>query len=222
MKKFKFDSLKKRDNFILVLILSFIIVNAILRMDNPISVINAICGILYTFLAGKGLPICYLFGVLGSSFYVSLAFQNAIWGNLVLYGIYYIPMQILGYFKWKDNLKHAQKDIVKISLPKQELRMLILVTLFLVVLMTLVFYKLKTSHPILDSITTIVSIGGMYLTVRRAIEQWIFWFVVNITSLILWINVVSAGNKAYSTIIMWSIYTLLSVYFYNNWKKDIS
>jgi nicotinamide riboside transporter PnuC len=57
-------------------ILLFILINAIINQDNVIALISAICGITYTFLAGKGLPICYIFGVTGSSFYGLLAFQK--------------------------------------------------------------------------------------------------------------------------------------------------
>ena len=64
----------------------FIIANAFLRQDSYIALISAICGITYTFIAGKGYPICYLFGLTGSSFYCLLALQNALWGNLLLYG----------------------------------------------------------------------------------------------------------------------------------------
>ena len=92
------------------------------------------------------------------------------------------------------------------------------------VISVFVYYLLlyfKDTHPILDSITTVFSIGGMYLTVRRAIEQWIFWMVVNTLSLIMWINVIATGTKVYSTAIMWAVYLYLALYFYIEWRKEI-
>ena len=80
----------------------------------------------------------------------------------------------------------------------------------------------KDAHPILDSITTVFSLGGMYLTVRRAIEQWIFWMGVNALSLAMWIDVAMDGARIFSTIIMWAVYLFLAVYFYIEWKKEIS
>ena len=77
-----------KKNFIeylgLVLILIFIIINAFFKQDSIYALISAICGITYTFLAGKGLPICYIFAITGSSFYGLLAYQNSLWGNLLL------------------------------------------------------------------------------------------------------------------------------------------
>ena len=204
-----------------VAILLFIIVNAYINDDNIIAVISALCGITYTFIAGKGHPICYLFGVTGSVFYCMLAHQNNLWGNLLLYAAYYAPMQVLGFFRWNKNLKMGEKTIVKIKLHKKELGILISL---LTIITFFVYVALIFSHdknPILDSITTVFSIGGMYLTVRRAIEQWIFWMGVNILSLFMWAQVVASGTKAYSTLIMWFVYLILAIYFYFDWKKEI-
>lgn len=202
-------------------ILFLIVINAILRGDSVFAFISAVCGITYTALAGKGLPICYIFGVIGSSFYGLLSFQNALWGNLLLYVCYYVPMQITGYFQWNKNLKEGKSDIVKIVLPKKELFLLLLILLSLSIIGYYILLYFKDSNPLLDSLTTVLSIGGMYLTVRRAIEQWIFWFVVNILSLYMWVMVVLSGVKAYSTVAMWLVYTVLAIYFYYNWRKEI-
>lgn len=203
-------------------VLVFILISAILRGDSVFALISAICGITYTFLAGKGLPICYLFGVAGSSFYSMLAFQNLLWGNLLLYAGYYVPMQILGFFKWKKNLKDGHNYIVKIKLSRKELLLLILILILLTIGVYYILMSYNDAHPILDSITTVFSVGGMYLTVRRAIEQWIFWMGVNALSLAMWIDVAMDGVRVFSTIVMWAVYLFLAVYFYIEWKKEIS
>ena len=101
--------------------------HGLFRHDSIFAVISAICGISYTFIAGKGKPVCYLFGLTGSGFYCYLSFMSALWGNLLLYALYYIPMQILGFFRWNKNLKEGRNDIVKISLPAKEMQTLIVI-----------------------------------------------------------------------------------------------
>lgn len=204
-------------------VIAFLLINALIHKDSIPALISAICGITYTFLAGKGLPTCYLFGVCGSSFYSLISFQNALWGNLILYACYYIPMQIIGYFRWNKNLKENKKEIIKITLPKKEMTILILILMIIssAVYCLLVIHNDK--NPLLDSITTVFSIGGMYLTVRRAIEQWIFWMGVNLLSLIMWINIASTSEiKVYSTIVMWTVYLFLAIYFYIEWRKELN
>lgn len=212
---------KKSEKIFLFSIIVFIIAHAIFRHDSAQAVISAICGITYTFIAGKGNPICYLFGVTGSGFYSYLSFQNLLWGNLLLYLCYYIPMQILGFFQWNKNLKDGQNEIEKRYLPKKELNILLFLTGVMIFLTSITLYYFNDAHPILDSITTIGSIGGMYLTVRRAIEQWLFWMVVNALSLVMWIQVALNGVRVYSTVIMWAVYLVLAFYFYFSWKKEI-
>lgn len=218
----KINSWKKSEKLGLFIILVGILLHAIIRYDSPIACVSAICGITYTFLAGKGLPICYLFGVTGSGFYSFLAFQNALWANLILYSCYYLPMQILGYFSWNKNLKDGKNEIVKIILPKKELFILLAVLSLISGIVYYVLVYFKDANPILDSITAVFSIGGMYLTVRRAIEQWVFWMVVNTLSLIMWVNVALDGGRVYSTIAMWTVYLFLAIYFYIDWRKEIT
>ncbi len=203
-------------------VILFIIAHGILREDNLAAIISAVCGISYTFIAGKGYPICYIFGLTGSGFYSYLALNNALWGNLILYAGYYVPMQILGFFKWNKNLKKGKSDIVKISLSKKELQHIVILSLSLTMLLTSVLFYFKDAHPFLDSITTVCSLTGMYLTVRRAVEQWLFWMVVNALSLVMWLSVAIGGVRVWSTVLMWGVYLFLAVYFYFDWKKDMS
>ena len=214
-------SWKKTEIFGLSFIILFIIVNAIVNNDSYIALISAVCGITYTFIAGKGNPICYLFGLTGSGFYSFLSLQNLLWGQLFLYLGYYIPMQITGFFKWKRNLKENSNEIKKIRLPKIEMLILLFILLIVGIFVFYLLSNYNDKHPLLDTITAVMSIGGMYLTVRRAIEQWIFWMVVNFFSLILWIIVALSGKPVYSTIIMWAVYLFLAVYFYRDWKKEL-
>ena len=217
----KLQNWKKSEVFFIIAIWLFIIVQGILTKDNAIAMISALCGITYTFIAGKGNPICYLFGIVGSSFYCILSFNNALWGNLLLYALYYVPMQTIGYFQWMKNLREGTSEIVKIKLPLKELSHLILVTIILVIVAYFILRYYKDAHPLLDSITTVLSLSGMYLTVRRSIEQWQCWMVVNFLSLLMWINVAINGAKVYSTVIMWVVYLFLAFYFYFDWKKDL-
>ena len=205
----------------LFVIYAFLFTSAFVLKDSPAALVSAFFGITYTFLAGKGSPICYLFGVTGSGFYSWLAFHNALWGNLALYAGYYIPMQIIGFFKWNSHLKEGKNEIIKISLNKKERIVLSALTLVVTAAAIVLLTFLNDKNPVIDGITAVFSITGMYLTVRRAIEQWVVWMVVNGLSAIMWAAIALNGEKVYSTVIMWSVYFALAIYFYISWKREI-
>lgn len=190
--------------------------------DNPIATTSAICGILYTIIAGKGKISCYFFGLCGSGCYSWLAFQSSLWGNLLLYLFWYIPMQFTGILKWRKNLKKENNEIIKTHLDtKERILLSFLCTLGSITAIIILFF-MNDKNPITDGITTVLSVVGMYLTVRRCIEQWIVWMIVNGLSVIMWANIVLNGTKAYATVIMWSVYFILAVYFYFVWKKELN
>ena len=212
---------KRYEKFGLGIIYLILVCNLIIFKDSPIAVTSAFFGITYTFLAGKGNPICYLFGIMGSGFYGYLSFHNALWGNLLLYMGYYIPMQVVGFFKWNSHLKTGSSEIIKTSLSKKERLILSAITLILTAFAIVVLYFTQDKKPIIDGITTVFSLAGMYLTVRRAIEQWGVWIFVNGLSAIMWGLIALSGEKVYSTVIMWSVYFVLGIYFYFCWKKEL-
>ena len=221
MLKIKYFNKKSVENIIYFVFLLIIIVNAFINNDYIPAVISAICGITYTALAGRGNPICYIFGLVGSFFYGYISYKNSLWGQLMLYMLYYVPMQISGFINWNKNLKTGKYEIVKTSLKKNEIVKIFLFSTFFIFVFYYFAKHFGDTCPVLDSITTILSITGMYLTVRRAIEQWILWMIVNGLSFILWFCIILSGEKVLSTVLMWGIYFFLAVYFYIDWKKEL-
>ena len=111
--KLELSGWEKHELYGLIIIASTILFNVLILNDSIVAIISAICGILYTILAGKGKISCYLFGLTGTCFYSYLAFKNALFGNLLLYIGYYLPMQIIGIFQWKKHLKKSNNEIIK-------------------------------------------------------------------------------------------------------------
>ena len=130
-------------------------------------------------------------------------------------------MQILGIFKWKNHLKKTNNEIIKTKLSQIERKPVLLITFCLILCAITILNILKDSHHIIDGITTILSLLGMYLTVKRSIEQWIVWTIVNFLSIVMWIYVALSGQRVYSTVIMWVVYFILGIYFYKEWRKEI-
>ena len=221
MNRLKQKNLKNIETYSLIFFYLLLFCIAVFLKDSIAAVISAFFGITYTVLAGKGKPVCYLFGLTGSGFYVYLSYKNALWGNLILYAAYYIPMQILGFFRWNRHLKENTREIIKMSLNIKERLKLFAATILLTLAATVFLVYTEDKSPFIDGITAVFSILGMYLTVRRAIEQWVVWLFVNGLSAFMWLKIAISGERVFSTVIMWSVYFILAIYFYICWRREI-
>ena len=212
---------KRYEILAIIFVFCLILYNTINLHDSIIAFLSASFGILYTIFAGKGKISCYFFGLAGSVFYVSLSLLNHFWGNAVLYTAYYIPMQINGIFLWQKHLDKSSLIVQKTKLTfDKRIKFTVLGFLGCTVTCTLLYF-LKDANPLIDGITTFLSIIGMYFTVKRCIEQWIIWVTVNGLSFLMWLDLVMHGAKVYSTLVMWGFYFILAIYFYFEWRKDI-
>ncbi len=200
---------------ILIILLSFIM------KDSKVALVSAICGVSYSILAGKGKISCYFFGLCGTFCYSYISFKNALYGNLLLYLLYYFPMQILGIFQWKKHLKTESQEIIKTKLSTKERILFLLIAMIGAFIFYFVLLYFNDKSPIFDSITSVLSVIGLVLTVKRCIEQWFIWFIVNGLSVLMWIEAYLNGSNCFATILMWGTYFILSIYFWYTWGKEL-
>lgn len=69
--------------------------------------------------------------------------------------------------------------------------------------------------PYWDSATTILSFTGMWLTARKKIENWYYWFVVDVLATGIYFY-----KEVYFYAFLYLIYVALAVSGYVSWKKD--
>lgn len=201
-----------------IILIAFI---SVYMKDNIFALISAICGICATITAGKGKISCYIFGIISNICYSYISFKNAFWGNLCLNMLYYFPMQFVGIANWKKHMKKDKQEIYKTSLTNKER----IIYFFSAILLSAGgYFALKhfgDANPAFDSVTTVLSVIAFILTVKRCIEQWYLWTIVNCLCVIMWIGAYLNGSQCFATILMWSTYLILGLYFLRNWKEEI-
>lgn len=215
------ESFGRYERVIFPLVIISISVISFYMKDNKIALLSAICGMTYSLLAGKGKVYCYFFGILSTFFYGYISFINALYGNVLLNLLYYLPMQIWGFFSWKNNLKKSQNEIYKTKLLPKSRIILLSITIVSTIIFYFILKQLGDKIPSIDSITTIFSMLGMYLTVKRCIEQWPIWIIVNGLSVVMWVIACLNGSNCFATIFMWLVYFILGFYFLYNWHKEV-
>ena len=219
--KKEFIGFKKSELIIFISALLVIASIAFYMKDTPVAIASAIFGICATILAGKGKISCYVFGIAANICYSYISYKNQFWGHLALNALYYFPMQFVGIANWRNHLKKETQDIYKTRLP---LKQRFLYGAFAILFTIIGYFILKyygDSNPFMDSFTTIFSIMAYLLTVKRCIEQWYFWTIVNAMSVIMWIGAYISGSHCFATILMWGTYLILGLYFLQMWNKEI-
>ena len=211
----------KAERIIFPLEIALIIILSFLINDSKIALVSAICGISYTIFAGKGKISCYAFGLCGTLCYSYLSFVNNLFGNLALYMLYYLPMQIVGIFRWKKHLKKDSGEIIKTKLSVKERLIYLILTIIISLAVSFILKYTGDASPFIDGTTTVFSILGMLLTVKRCIEQWYVWILVNGLSALMWIEAYIQDSNCLATVIMWLTYFILAFYFLAGWRKDI-
>lgn len=190
--------------------------------DTKFATTHAFFGILATILAGKGKISCYLFGIIGVLCYSFLSFKNALWGTFALQTFYYLPMEFIGIFAWKNHLKEDTKEVKKTKLSNKERIFFTVLVIIISGISGSVLIHLQDKFPFLDAFVTVLPILAFYLTVKRCIEQWVVWTIVNGLNIIIWLIIFNSGENTFATLLTWIIYFCFGIYFLYQWKKELN
>ena len=206
---------------ILIFSVVMVLTSSIIMHDRKLAIISAVCGILYTIIAGKGKISAFIFGIIGTLACALLSFQVALYGNFALHLFYFFPMEIIGIINWKKHLHKEKREIIKTKLQKSELFILIAIGCVIEGIIYFVLNKVGDIASLEDSLMCTLSLLGMYLTVKRCIEQWCIWTIANFLSIAIWFSAYQAGNAVFSVLLVRIIYFFLGIYFFIKWHKAI-
>jgi nicotinamide mononucleotide transporter len=183
--------------------------------------VASITGMICVVLVAKGRISNYWFGIVNCIFYAYTAYTWLLYGEVMLNMLYFLPMQFVGLMIWRRNATKENKDKVKIKFLSNYDRFLWLcITAFGVFGYKIILTALGGNLPLIDSMSTVVSVIAMILMAKLYMEQWILWIVVDIVSVIMWFVIVfKQGSNDIGILIMWSAYLVNAVYGLVNWIK---
>lgn len=188
--------------------------------DGLIPIISALTGVTCVIFVSKQMIANYYVGAINVALYAYLAFQSKLYGDFMLNAFYYLPMQFIGIYMWKKAINKEETDKVESKALDGEQRIrLLCLSLLCIVLYAGTLYLLGGNLVLIDSTSTILSVIAMILMVKQYLEQWYLWVIVNVVTIIMWAISLSQGSGDYSTLLMWIVFLLNSLYGLYNWKK---
>ena len=187
--------------------------------DTVIGIIASLTGTRCVILCGKGKISTYLFGTINVLLYAIVAFQAKYYGDVMLNLLYYFPTNILGWFVWKNHMDDNNEVDKRRMTAKQNI-LVITASIAGILGYAYVLKLLNGNLPIVDSMSTVLSVVAQILMIKRFTEQWLIWILVDVVSVIMWFAAFFNGGESVAVFLMWVVYLINAVIMFVKWYKD--
>ena len=166
-----------------------------------LSAFGSLMGVLATVCSANGWIITFLFGLLDVSIYGVACWIN--WrdggsglGNALLHFLYFVPMQFVGFFQWRQRGAKGESQVKARRLSPAMRWAWLGITVLATAVLYVILLRFDRSAAqgflrvavLLDVVPLVCNVIGQLLMSTAYMEQWIFWIAVNITSIGLWIS----------------------------------
>lgn len=188
--------------------------------DNWIGVLSALTGVVCVVLTAKGKISCYAFGIINCIAYAYIAYEAKYYGDVMENLIYFLPMQFVGIAAWRKNINKETGEVRSKVLAAKDRVVLTAIAAVAVLLYGKFLQSIGGNLPYMDSLSNILSLAAMWLSVKRYVEQWIMWIIIDVVTVGMWIVAVYNGSGDVATLLMWSVYLINAVYGFIKWNKN--
>lgn len=219
------------------------VMKGVVTFNTMIAAIAAILGVFCVVLGAKGSLANWIFGIIEAFLHIYICFCTHIYGDMLQRLVYNLPMQFIGWNKWKKRVRNDGSQTIHTRYMTWKQRTLTLIAvsagtvalgLFLIafgpwfidtlhsVFPDMEFKTLKQSYDTqmqlwLDSFTTVMSVITMYISVKAFVEQWFMWLTINVAYIALWL--MSDSEFSFMTVAKYSVYLINSFYGIYMWNK---
>lgn len=153
-----------------------------------INFVSAICGIFCVFLTAKASISNFVFAVINTFVYAVYLFYWKIYGTFILEILFYLPIEIFSWIAWsrhRDIIEPEKTKTRKLSFIQNSLTALLV--LIVGISAHYVLVKMKGTAAWLDAFTFSIGIVAVVLELFRYKEQYAWWIITDIITVILYI-----------------------------------
>ena len=154
--------------------------------------------VLYVFFAAKENIWCWFFGAISAILYTYICFNIKLYAETFLQ-LFYLIMAVIGYISWKKT------EVSKINhwSVKKHLILIFLSIIFVFIVGFLLSIRTDAKMPLVDTFTTVFSVVATILVIKKVLENWLYWIVIDLVSIFLYFE-----RDLHLSSILFVIYTI--------------
>ena len=200
-------------------------------MGYPMSYIEFF-GTLFTiacvWYTARAKVISWPLGIIGTILYIFLFYQIRLYADVFEQG-YFLATGFLGWWVWlHPKIKNTDDQDQQLKISKNSLKQNGIILLIIIIGTALLTYVVSNlniwmpqyfpepaASPMLDAFTTVMSFVAQWLLVRKKIESWVLWIIIDVIAIWLYW---SKGVKFVS--IEYILFFFIAIYGLHSWLKE--
>lgn len=183
-----------------------------MSVNTLIEILATAFGLFYIVLLVREKILCWAFGIAGSLLSIYLFIESGLYSEAFLYS-YYVVMGIWGWLRWQQREDAHDNPVVLYGLVNHLLTILVAGLLAFALGSFFASYS-DAQRPYIDAFTTAFSFAATYMQVKKVLDNWFYWIVLNFTSIWLYLD---RSLDIYAALIC--VYAFMSVWGLVQWRR---
>lgn len=185
-----------------------------LQNQSLLESAGVLSGILCVWLAAKNHIWNWPIAIISVAIYIFIFFEAKLYADMGLQ-VYFMAMNIYGWYFWSRKSKDAPKVPVKQISKKEIIISLLSIAVFTLLLGFFLFKQTDAAFPFIDSFCTACSLVAQAFLARKILENWLIWIFVDV----IYVGVYLAKGL-HLTACMYTLYIFIALSGYLAWKKE--
>jgi nicotinamide mononucleotide transporter len=151
-------------------------------------------------------------GLANSATFVVVFYRARLFADTSLNIIYFV-LGVIGWYMWLFGGENRTRLHITRAAPDRLIRVGLAI-LAMWIAMFFVLKKVQDSAPVLDALTTAMSLGAQWLLDRKHIENWIVWIIADLIYVPLY-----SYQHLYLTAVLYAVFVCMAILGLLAWQK---
>ncbi len=183
-----------------------------IRATTALELLAVATGLVYIVLIVRRQRLGWIAGAISSCIYVWLSATARLPMQSALQA-YYVLMAFYGWHSWTRNRAQQQGRIFSWSLP-QHLLAIVVMGVVGALSARLLASETQAAWPLLDSLSTVLSLLATWMVARSVLQNWFYWIVADAVMIFLFLQ---QGHPF--TAALFVVYLVMSLVGYREWLQ---